>query len=626
MIRKRTFEIPKSLQKINGIGNTKARGSCLFWGASLSLFFVVALLGEKMNNRKKPGVIALLIVVIICVCTAITFFIVMRLMPQKTSMQKENGTTTEQVEQTLCNVYITASDQNQTSYLFEGTEYTVSGSLGDSYEGIADVTVKAGMLIRASIKPDAIQGVLESYTDGQLEIRDYGTLEREAVLPVYLMTDGSLREGSLKDLIVGSSSAKYVLAHNRIEAVIVDSESIADHIRVLLKNKEGETNSSLYLISDEACQISGENELLVADAGTVIDCIRFMDDRGLSKLRLVSEHAGFYLCDADGTRRGNAYPDTLYCIRTADGAAIVNDVSMEEYIKRVLPSEMPKTFSMEALKAQAVCARTYAYAELKNDTYAAYGANVDDTTAFQVYNTAPGTEYTDAAVKDTAGKVLAYENRPVSCYYCSTNPGVTEDLEVWKTKEERESGDFQVPYLGKHYETADDPGDLSKEEQFRSFIDAAPESYDSISPFYRWTAELLYRGGTDSEYGKLTGIQIKERSRSGYVLSLELSYEKGSRILYHENEIRKFLGHLLKNVVLSNGTIRTDLTLVPSACFYLAAEDGTGVTIKGGGFGHGIGMSQYGAQNIAESGKDFEQILEFYYEGAGVIDSSGLSY
>lgn len=584
-----------------------------------------------MKNRKKPGVIALLVAVIICVCTAITFFIVMRLLPEKTVRQEHVSSSTEQepVEQTLSNVYITAADGKQTTYLYDGAMYTVSGSLGDPYEGVADVTVKDGKLVRASLKPDQIQGILERYTDSQMEIRDYGLLEREMRLPAYFKTDGTWKEGSLKDLIVGSSNAKYVLAHNRIEAVLVDEESVADHIRVLLKNKESESSPSVYLISDDACQISGDNELgdnelLVTDAGTVIDCIRFMDDRGLKKIKLVSEHAGFYLCDADGTRSGNAYPGTIYCIRTENGAAVVNDIPMEEYIKRVLPSEMPETFGVEALKAQAVCARTYAYAKLKNDTYAAYGANVDDTTAFQVYNAVTGSELTDTAVSDTAGKVLAYENKPVSCYYCSTNPGVTEDLEVWQTKEEREQKEPGLPYLGKHFETAENPGDLSEETAFRSFIDTAPASYDSTSPFYRWEAALSYQGGADAEYGKLTGMQVQERSSSGYVLSLALSYENGSRTLYHENEIRKFLGHLLKNVVLSNGTIRTDLTLAPSACFYLVSEDKDGAVIKGGGFGHGIGMSQYGAQSMAESGMNFEQILGFYYEGAALIDSSGL--
>ena len=92
-----------------------------------------------------------------------------------------------------------------------------------------------------------------------------------------------------------------------------------------------------------------------------------------------------------------------------------------------------------------------------------------------------------------------------------------------------------------------------------------------------------------------------------------MTYENGSKLIENENEIRQELGKYLSNVTLSDGKIRNDLSMIPSACFTII-ETGDGyIKISGGGFGHGVGMSQYGAKELAEEGKNFEEILKYYY-------------
>jgi stage II sporulation protein D len=95
-------------------------------------------------------------------------------------------------------------------------------------------------------------------------------------------------------------------------------------------------------------------------------------------------------------------------------------------------------------------------------------------------------------------------------------------------------------------------------------------------------------------------------------------FREGERTYNRENDIRSALGKYLLKVELADGTTRTDLSSVPSACFEVTSQkDGT-IVLQGGGFGHGIGMSQYGADAMGREGQSYEDILAYYYRGATV--------
>ena len=94
----------------------------------------------------------------------------------------------------------------------------------------------------------------------------------------------------------------------------------------------------------------------------------------------------------------------------------------------------------------------------------------------------------------------------------------------------------------------------------------------------------------------------------------ELVYDKKTEILKKENEIRTVLGNYLQEVILQNEQVRTDLTRLPSACFEVLVNTDGQIVLRGGGNGHGIGMSQYGARGMAEKGYSYKEILDYYYE------------
>ena len=121
---------------------------------------------------------------------------------------------------------------------------------------------------------------------------------------------------------------------------------------------------------------------------------------------------------------------------------LVNDLPLECYLKYVVPSEMPASYELEALKAQAVCARTYACMQMQAYAYPEYLAHVDDSVSYQVYQNLDEAERSSQAVAETAGQVMTYEGRIIHAYYFSTSFGHTGNEEIWW-----EGDPQQTPYL-----------------------------------------------------------------------------------------------------------------------------------------------------------------------------------
>ena len=117
-------------------------------------------------------------------------------------------------------------------------------------------------------------------------------------------------------------------------------------------------------------------------------------------------------------------------------------------------------------------------------------------------------------------------------------------------------------------------------------------------------------------------ITVNERSASGYIRSLTVTFEDGERTYDRENDIRFALGKYVSAVTLADGSVRTAPGSVPSACFEEEEQKDGVIKLRGGGFGHGIGMSQYGADGMGQEGKSWQEILSFYYKGVEIQNQS----
>ena len=241
-----------------------------------------------------------------------------------------------------------------------------------------------------------------------------------------IKTYGDIKRQQLSDILVGSDSQEFVVAKGKICAVIKEREDAADQIRVLIL---GDGFQSRYHERIEiTCpgsvrKVQGDSETML-DPGSVVSVTS--GDGTCSAWRLILEPQDGSELTVTSLNRAQGQPSyagRLEILDTDDGLVLVNELELEDYLKKVIPSEMPSSYEKEALKAQAVCARTYAFMQRKSNTYSAYGAQIDDSTQFQVYNNVEPDEKTAQAVQETYGKMLYYDGNPITAYYFSTSCG-----------------------------------------------------------------------------------------------------------------------------------------------------------------------------------------------------------
>ena len=415
---------------------------------------------------------------------------------------------------------------------------------------------------------------------------------------------------------------------------------IPQKVRVLLSQDHGQKpeRQSVCLTSNSMWKLSsntGETEQFFA-ADEVSDCGVWMKAHGVSEVTAEAVDDGkLYLVDASGTGK-NAYDGVLHIYQKEgmDIYWVVNELGMEAYLYGVVPGEMPASFAPEALKAQAVCARTYAALQVLGTSYEQYHADVDDTTACQVYLPENANQAATEAVNATARQILTFQGMIASVYYFSTSCGYTAGLEVWQQE--------PVSYLGKNslVTDADIPGDMDTFLQNWQLT-----AYDSESRFFRWKAVLQTESGdgkllqniqamadkkdgklllTDksgaqtqdiSAFGACTEISIANRTESGCVTDLCLNFSGGTAHIYNENAIRKILWSNCVSLTDKNGNRADTLTMLPSAFFSLRVSENGRYEVFGGGLGHGIGMSQYGADGMARKGMVYTDILGKFFPG-----------
>lgn len=223
----------------------------------------------------------------------------------------------------------------------------------------------------------------------------------------------------------------------------------------------------------------GEELLLDGNSAWFTECARIVlspaEDGG--KISLLSVNR------SQGTP---AYRGSMEIRKTGQGFVVINELPVEEYLYGVVPSEMPVSYPMEALKAQAICARTYVYAHLESPGYGEYGAHVDDSTGYQVYNNTAEKEEAIQAVQETKGEVVRLNGELVDTYYYSTSCGFGADERVWNPGEEK-----KVSYLTAA-SISETPvftaQDMCRGDYFHEFLHNPPETdFERQEPWYRWS-------------------------------------------------------------------------------------------------------------------------------------------
>lgn len=522
------------------------------------------------------------------------------------------------------NVWITNTDENQLRIFLNGVYRTfkVENFSSSITEVLADLVVTDGNVTQINLKKDIIKGKVLLVNEDGIEVEGYGLIPLADKFHVY-QTYGSLIEKGAADILVGYDVQEFVVAKGMICAVIMKESADAQTIRVLLTTSGFQSiyHEGVTLTSDGAVTLQyGETETSYG-AGEVVELGRdhpaFLEGR----IKVTAQEGHEIKLLSLKRDYGNpGYEGTIELTAGPEGILIVNELSLESYLKKVVPSEMPSSFGLEALKAQAVCARTYGYKHIQGNSYSQYGAHVDDSTKFQVYNNMEANQITNQAIKETYGQIMRFQDEVINAYYFSTSCGVTTDAAVWGANAE------SFPYLsGEILSEAEQAMDLSGEEAFAEFIKNTEYlSFDKTAAWYRWNTQISFANLKEKAgVGVISSLEVLERGKNGIVSRLVIHGSQGDRILENQSEVREVLGDNRQTLNKNDGTSVTGWSQLPSAFIALEpkyeGESLTGYYIYGGGFGHGVGMSQNAASSMGNVGMNYIEILLFFYEGVEIV-------
>jgi stage II sporulation protein D len=384
-----------------------------------------------------------------------------------------------------------------------------------------------------------------------------------------------------------SSGSRYAEKEN----TSIPSKTIP--IRVLISDKGNNLN---YFVENPVVLYNDEKEIAIIKKGNILT---FSQDRSSIILSISDKtfESKYFELKSQATGKtisfdGKNYEGLLKIISDGENVKVINRISLEDYLKGVVPAEMPTGSGdsyFQALKAFSICARTYAVMKMgSNNSF--FDVYLD--TRDQVYD---GTDVenplSDKAVDETKNLILTYGGKPATVFYSAACGGHTEDAgNVF--------AGVEAPYL-------------------KGVKDGDPPNC-SIEPGFNWQeiytsktiVDMLKSAGyISNENYILKNIEVKSRFESGRVNILQITLNKISG----EEKIIKIEGNKIRSIIRT----ADNKHILRSTMFNISFTNGT-VIIKGKGNGHGVGLCQWGAIHHSVDGKNYKQILSFYFPGTDV--------
>lgn len=261
---------------------------------------------------------------------------------------------------------------------------------------------------------------------------------------------------------------------------------------------------------------------------------------------------------------GSRYSGNIEIWKGSGGLYLINELPIEDYVKEVVMAEVGSNWEMEALKAQAILSRTYALYQKRLNGDSLF--HITSSVLHQVYKGNNSDARVSFAVEETAGEILTFNGSPVEPFYHSTCGGRTENSEDVFGK--------SYPYL------------------------RSVESNCEISPFWVWDRKIPL--SEIEEALKIPGIKeiaVKSYTSTKRVKELTIIYNSGTTTI-KTTDLRKALGW----------------SRLPSTNFTIA-QNGDSMVLEGRGYGHGVGLCQWSALQMAREGKNYREILSFFYPG-----------
>ena len=589
----------------------------------------------------------------------------------------------------LVNVWIMEVEETGIRVFEEGQERTYSFAEGvvvsaDVREQVADVTLVDEVVSQVVCKTHKVNGKVLAVDVGGVELEGIGYLPFASDYRGYRLYD-TLIMCEPKDIVIGYDFADFVVENGEVCSILLVKEAVMEYIRVLIKTGDYQVllHDTVTFTCDtdftveygaygqrvqemhragEVCSIGADSVMFQVDAAGAEGDVGMVAESGGRVCIVPNALTGKVILQNVSRNQGTpAYRGTLEIVKTQDKLAVINEVLLEEYLYSVVPSEMPASYPREALKAQAICARTYAYRHMLHAGLAQFGAHVDDSTGYQVYNNIAEQEAATTAVKETYGQVLFAEDGtdPADTYYYSTSCGIGSDADVWNTQPGGSPAYLSPQPISRAEEGVSTAQVFMDEDNFAEFIHSKNEAdFEAEEPWYRWSYTVTdvdadkirdrlvqryevnpqrvltqkkngeFESAPIGNWDTVKDIRIVSRGSGGVARELLIETEKEVYKVLTEYNIRYVLCDTVTKVLRQDGSQVNAASLLPSAyCVVetVVEEDRvTGYILVGGGYGHGVGMSQNGARNMAAEGMGAETILTFFYRGCQVKNVYGI--
>lgn len=625
---------------------------------------------QRMQLKRFICVLGLLLLLFLFLGRLFTAFLKREWGPQKKP---------EPVIQTFSNVWMMEVGEEALTIFRDGQQetYALDETLlpdGAWREQIGDVEVTDGLVTNVVAKTRKIGGKLLRIDAESVELAGYGRIPLAPDYKGYRVYK-TLEMCTYADLAIGYNFTDFVVENGAVCGILQAREEVMDNIRVLIKSTEYESlfHERLTLTADTSFCVSygayNNRKLLRYAPGE--DVTIEADSAYLAEGRLVITPDALTgrvrLKDVKRNQGVPSYRGHLELERTDGGILVINELSLEEYLYSVVPSEMPSSYPAQALRAQAICARTYAYGHMRRAGYPQYGAHVDDSTSYQVYNNILEQASTTAAVKDSYGQMLRREDGELAeTYFYSTSCGMSTDATIWKTQAAAELTYLRAKAISVKALQGEDVQEnpdgaaaqalgeaLRDEETFAAFIRGKDtDDFEVSDGWYRWSyqvkklkpeymAKVLaerYAANAgkvltldEGEYVKkpienfaeVRDIYVAKRGAGGVCDELIIETDRGTYKVISEHFIRYALNNGESKIMRQDGGTAASPSILPSGFFLVEPvrekKKVTGYTLIGGGFGHGVGMSQNGAKYMAEYGMSAEEILAFFFENCNVM-------
>ncbi len=604
---------------------------------------------ERMKNKK---LLYGILFFILCYSVWLTFDTVV-----KEFKEIENNTKQEEII-TKENIWIVETGNESIRILEEGgvVEYKCIGVTSEVREKIATVLIQGETVIEILVKNHLINGKVVSNNGEKILLENGLTYEFSDQAKTYQLY-GTPAVVSSNQIVIGYDYTDFVIEDGKIVASLIVTNQPMDSIRVLLMTSGFQSNyhEEVRIIPlDTYTMKSGSMEQIVSAGEEIVlddnsnyfqeDTIFLTPQAKTGKITIPS------IVRAQDSPQ---YRGSLTITKTEDGLVVVNELPLEEYLYAVVPSEMPASYPLEALKAQAICARTYAYHSMEQAGEPEFGAHVNDSTGYQVYQNIGEQEFTTSAVKETEGLLLFYNGELANTYYYSTSSGFGSDMRVWNSDEAFMEPYIQVTDFSEHGKSVS-ANELTDNSVFEAYIgQKQAEDFEVEYPYYRWIYEVedidqtvllehiktRYRANNSqiiitqngkkidpteiSVLGTILSMEVTKRLEGGIIDEMVILTSKYEITIQKEYSIRYILGTSEATLENNQGTIIPTTTIVPSAFFALEeikkSGEVIGYTLTGGGYGHGVGMSQNAAKEMALLEWNCKDILQFFFKDT-IID------